>query len=170
MKIKDMNLPLVFLNPGEVCITEKPVLVKTILGSCVAVTLFEPVRRIAAICHGMLPECGGKGCGGCHERLKFVTCSIEHLLDKMRERGVKIGSLQVKVFGGGDVLLNQAKSVKATVGRQNIEAAMRVLSSFGLTPLTSDLGGNRGRKIFFNTETGTVMLKKLRKTTVDNSL
>ncbi|MBF0320159.1 MAG: chemotaxis protein CheD [Nitrospirae bacterium] len=161
-----MNLPLVFLKPGEVYITDKPALVKTVLGSCVSVTMFEPSSRTAAICHGMLPDCGGKYCGNCTERLKFVTCSVTHILEKMLERCITTKGLEVKLFGGGDVLTYNAR-VRATVGRQNIKAALKILDSLGLKPMTSDLGGDRGRKIFFNTQTGEVLLKKLRKTAVE---
>ncbi|MEO5359804.1 MAG: chemotaxis protein CheD [Nitrospirota bacterium] len=166
MKIKEMGLPLVFLKPGEVYVTEKPALIKTVLGSCVSVTLFEPERCVGAMCHGMLPDCGGKGCRDCPERLKFVTCSVKYILNKMQEKGVHAGNLEVKAFGGGDVLTRD-NNTKASVGKQNIEAALKILNSLGLEPVTSDLGGDRGRKIFFNTLTGEVLLKKLRKTAVE---
>jgi chemotaxis protein CheD len=169
VKIKEIGLPLVFLKPGEVYITDKPALIKTVLGSCVSVTLFEPHSRTAAICHGLLPDCGGKGCGDCPEKLRFVTCSIKHILDKMLERGAVQRTLEVKAFGGGDVLTYRSGGPckKATVGRQNIEAALNIMESLGIKPMTSDLGGDRGRKIFFNTQTGEVLLKKLRKTAVE---
>ncbi|WP_420264409.1 chemotaxis protein CheD [Candidatus Magnetominusculus dajiuhuensis] len=167
MKFKEMGLPLVFLKPGEVYITGKPALVKTVLGSCVSITMFEPMRRTAAICHGMLPDCVGEGCGECPEKLKYVTCSIKYILNKMRDRGVNARDIEVKAFGGGDVLTYKNYDAKATVGRQNIDAALEILGALGLKPKTSDLGGDRGRKIFFNTQTGEVLLRKLRKTAVE---
>ncbi|MBF0516480.1 MAG: chemotaxis protein CheD [Nitrospirae bacterium] len=163
-----MGLPLVFLKPGEVYVTEKPALVKTVLGSCVSVTMFDSARCVGAMCHGMLPDCGGKGCGDCPEKLKYVTCSVKYILDKIQVKGADAGRLQVKLFGGGEVLSSRANDWKASVGRQNIEAALSILEDLGLRPLTSDLGGDRGRKIFFNTQTGEVLLKKLRKTAVES--
>ncbi|MBF0456320.1 MAG: chemotaxis protein CheD [Nitrospirae bacterium] len=165
MKFSEMTMPLIFLKPGEVYITEKPAMVKTVLGSCVSITLFDPVRRVAAICHGMLPDCGGDDCEDYPEKLQYVTCSIIHILNNMQDKGVITSTLEVKVFGGGDVLTYGG--TRPSVGRQNIDAALRILESLGLKPLTSDLGGDRGRKIFFNTQTGQVLLKKLRKTAVE---
>lgn len=165
MKFREMTMPLIFLKPGDVYITEKPAMVKTVLGSCVSITLFEPGRRVAAICHGMLPDCGGDNCEDFPDKLRYVTCSIKHLLIKMKDKGVSARNLEVKVFGGGDVLTYGG--TRPSVGRQNIDAALRILESLGLKPMSSDLGGDRGRKIFFNTQTGEVLLKKLRKTAVE---
>ncbi|MBF0486830.1 MAG: chemotaxis protein CheD [Nitrospirae bacterium] len=167
MKFTEMGLPLVFLKPGEVYVTEKPALVKTVLGSCVSITMFEPMRRVAAICHGMLPDCGGKGCGDCPEKLKYVTCSIKYIMNKMQDKGVNTRDIEIKAFGGGDVLTYRNYDARATVGRQNIDAALGILEALGHKPKTSDLGGDRGRKIFFNTQTGEVLLRKLRKTAVE---
>jgi chemotaxis protein CheD len=70
--------------------------------------------------------------------------------------------VQIKLFGGGDVLLASEVSLKPTVGRLNCEAALRVLEEEGFTVAASSLGGHCGLKIQFHTDTGEVLLRRLR--------
>jgi chemotaxis receptor (MCP) glutamine deamidase CheD len=66
----------------------------------------------------------------------------------------------VKLFGGADVLLMIDSLARPTVGRLNIEMAMKVLEEEGFAVSASSLGGRRGVNIYFNTETGEVLLQR----------
>lgn len=140
-------------------------MVGTLLGSCVAVTMFSPRCRVGAVCHSMLPSCySAHPCGGeCPDGSRYVECSIKKMLAWFASQGILHSEIEVKVFGGSDMF---AASCGATerrgVGRQNIDMALQVLERDGLAPVISDLGGRRGRKIFFKTDTGEVFLKRLR--------
>jgi chemotaxis protein CheD len=74
--------------------------------------------------------------------------------------GARRGELQVKLFGGGDVLVT-GEFAAPTVGSQNKLAALRTLEEENLTLTASDLGGDHGRVIYFNTGTGEVLLRRL---------
>lgn len=148
------DLPKVYLKPGEYHFSTKPEVVNTILGSCVSVTMFDRLSGTAAICHALLPE------GPRSDAFRYVDSSILGMLEMFESRGVPRRHLEVKLFGGADMI--GAGGSRVGVGRRNVEIAAQVLTQAGLTVATHDVGGTRGRKIFFLTHTGDVFLKRLR--------
>ncbi len=93
---------------------------------------------------------------------RYVDFSIRYLAQKFDALGLNRKEVQVKVFGGADVLpTSEARKDKATVGAQNCEAALEVLEEEGFVVLAYDLGGTQGRKIHFHTGTGEVRVYKL---------
>jgi chemotaxis protein CheD len=156
----------VYLKPGEVYITEMPTLVSTVLGSCVSVTMFHRSLAVGAICHGLLPECTGpKECdGSCADGLKYVNCSLRRMIERFRSLNINLSEIEVKLFGGADVLPAEPnKSIALNVGRQNIASAVQGIERAGLSLTTYDVGGSFGRKILFYTHTGEILLKRLNK-------
>lgn len=148
----------IYLKPGEVLITRTPVLVSTVLGSCVAVTMFSASRSFAAICHAMLPENTGRD-----DDLRYVDTALRHIYDKLVKYDVG-SDLVIKLFGGAQVLnVVESTSMKLTIGEQNIAKAEAVLKSFGLTISARDTGGLQGRKLFFCTRSGDVYMRRMRK-------
>ena len=147
----------IFLKAGEVVVAREPVLVSTVLGSCVAVTMFSASRGFGAICHAMLPENVG-----CEHDLRYVDTALQHIHDKVIEYGVG-NDLVVKLFGGAQVLgLAKPSLEKSSVGDQNVTKAEAVLASLGLVVTVRDTGGHRGRKLFFCTRSGDVFLRHMR--------
>jgi chemotaxis protein CheD len=156
----------IYLKPGDIYISNKPALISTLLGSCVAVTMFSPRLGAGAISHGILPSCKGKKpCEDdeyCREGVRYVECSIMRMLGWFMLNGVAREEIDVKVFGGSDMLSVPEITTKASVGRQNIAMAFHVLEKEMLRVSASDVGGLRGRKIIFSSKTGEVLLKRLR--------
>ena len=154
-----------FLKPGEMLVSEGPMIVSTLLGSCVAVTMYSPRQRLGAICHALLPRCRNEM--PCSHRQteagKYVECAVKRMLGWLLSRGVAKSEIQAKVFGGSD-MFDTTGSKGQSVGRQNIEMALGMLEDESLRLVKQDLGGSRGRKIIFHTHTGEVFLKRLRKT------
>lgn len=153
----------VYLKPGEVHIAQTPTVVTTVLGSCVSVTMFAPAAGIGAICHGLLPACREKrSCdGSCTEGFKYVECSIQRMAERFKKLGIPPHEIEVKLFGGADMISAKGRGNATNVGRQNIDIALQALEGEGLTLATYDVGGNGGRKIHFYTHTGEVLLKRL---------
>ena len=143
-----------FLQPGEILIARKPALISTVLGSCVAVTLFCPGQKVGAICHAMLPE--GKEPGG-----KYLNQAMDLMLLRLAERGILPAAIEAKLFGGADMFETVGTGKGVTVGCMNIRAARHALQQTGLALRAEDVGGPLGRKIQFNTETGEVLLRRL---------
>ena len=155
----DAQLNNVFLKPGDVYISRSPALVSTVLGSCISVTLYSSETRVGAMCHALLPS------GSIEEGFRYVDSTVAYLYAKLCVITGRSGGFEAKLFGGADVLnpggrLNRAPSV----GRQNITAAMHVIEKLGLSLSASDTSGDRGRKIFFYSNTGEVFLRQVKKT------
>jgi chemotaxis protein CheD len=90
-----------------------------------------------------------------------VDYSIRYLAAQFDALGVRRQDVEIKVFGGADVLpVNPLGSTKPTVGALNCRAALDVLQEEGLRVLASDLGGMRGRSIRFHTGTGEVLVSR----------
>ena len=160
-----MNLESIYLKPGEFYFGERPALVSTILGSCVSVTMFHPLSRTGAICHGLLPSCGvKKSCEGtCLEGFRYVDCAIKRMIRKFDSFGFNRKDIQVKIFGGADMFgVNNADGTSKTVGKENVMVAKTIIQKEGLHVTAFDLRGNQGRKIFFLPHTGEVLLKRLK--------
>ena len=155
----DAKLPEVFLMPGEVHLARSPAILKTLLGSCVGVTFWDARLGIGALCHGVLPRCPPQVQGA--EAYRYVDFVIHDLAEQFQALGAVRSHVQVKVFGGADVLPVLARtSPESTVGYHNWTTALKVLSAENLTVVASDLGGQVGRTIHFHTGTGEVLLRR----------
>ena len=151
----------VYLKPGEVIISHNPILVSTILGSCIAVTLFSPGNKIGAICHAMYP-CNPVASDDTN--VHYVDTAIAFICKKMTEYTGKSGFI-VKLFGGARVLAgNEYGDTRKSIGEQNIRQAKITLAQFDMGIATADIGGSRGRKLLFSMKTGDVYLRKLKLT------
>jgi chemotaxis protein CheD len=154
------ELPEVYLHPGEAYFARSPTILKTLLGSCVGITFWSSRFRIGALCHGVLPR--SPAGVEAREGYRYVDFAICDLLRKFQECGIAGHELQVKLFGGADVLAVVASpSSRPSVGQQNLAVALDILKQEGLALLASDLGGLAGRTIQFHTGTGEVLLKRL---------
>jgi len=169
MSPDEHDLPVIYLKPGGLHYSDKPSNVMTVLGSCLSVTMFHRRARVGAICHGLLPACRERpACGhACAERAKYVECAIEMMVRQFDAGNLRRSELEVKVFGGADMFSTRSGGRGGiSVGRQNIEAAQQELEKLGIRVIAMDVGGTSGRKLFFNTLTGEVLLKRLQPGTV----
>ena len=145
-----------YLKPGELCVCDKSTMVETVLGSCVAVSLYCPTRKVGAICHAMLPS-------GATDEYKYVDVAVRYMLDILQSRGVSMSSVVAKMFGGADMFAPSGAlpQAKFAVGKQNVLMAHKILQHHNIQIRTKDTGGKQGRKLLFFSETGQVFIKKL---------
>lgn len=155
-----LDIRNVFLQPGELFIDEKPAVVQTILGSCVSVTMFCTRGKFGGICHALLPS------GAADTPARHVEGAVRLLLEKMLQRGSRNDWLEIKLFGGARVI-NEATSKRPGVGDQNVARANALLQELHLPLKAADTGGMRGRRLFFNSGTGEVYVRKVRNSTLD---
>jgi len=139
-----------FLYPSTVWVSAEPYEITTILGSCVAVCLFDQKLFIGGMNHYMLPLWNGSGLAS----PKYGNIAIEKLLEKLILLGCKPDNITAKIFGGAEII--EKKSMNYNIGAQNIEIALEMLHDKKIPIVSSSLGGNLGRKIIFNTATGEV--------------
>lgn len=138
--------------------SREPYLVNTILGSCVAICLYDTVLQIGGINHYMLPFWNGTGLAS----PKYGNIANEKLITQMLQLGSKKANLLAKVFGGAEVLNMGNNSFN--IGKRNIEIAISTLNDHNIRIMASNTGGNLGRKLQFNTQAGTVMMQTIQKT------
>lgn len=155
-----------FLKPADLYFTAESMVIKTVLGSCVTMTMFSPRTGIAAACHAVLPTCNEKSCPleTCMNKNKFVACVIPEMLRRFKRLGIWPDELEIKMFGGADMLVVKKGSwsgENGRVGRKNILMARELVQNNNLKLKNADVGGTLGRKLFFDTETGEVLLKRL---------
>ena len=152
----------VYLHPGESYLARKPSIIRTILGSCVGVTFWDARLGIGALSHSQLPTRPEIVSANRATDHRYVDFAIRDLAQQFDELGARRSEMQVKVFGGADVLVVNEGSTRPTVGRMNCEMAVEVLRDEGFQVLASSLGGTVGLHIRFDTRTGEVRLRRLR--------
>jgi len=167
--MRDTELPLVYLQQGDLYCTGKHSVVTTVLGSCISVTMFYRRLGLSAISHGFLPRCRNQqSCGdGCRDRGRYVDCSIRIMVGWFKQYHVHSGELEVGIYGGAEMFgVGYRGRATASVGKQNIDTAEKLLGDGGLQVLTKDVGGTQGRKIYFNTRDGCIHVQYLQPTVV----
>jgi chemotaxis protein CheD len=152
----------IYVQPGESHLVREPAIMRTVLGSCVGVTFLVPRLGLGALCHPMLPRYPAKppADSSLADGRRYVDFAIRDLARQFDALHVRRGEVQVKIFGGGDVLWISEDAARPTVGRLNREAAIKVLEEEGFAVTASSLGGTCGINIQFNTETGEVLLRR----------
>ena len=148
-----------FLQPGEIIFSSNPMLVTTILGSCVSVCIFDKVKKIGGICHYYLPTADRMGVD---DRNKYAEYAIPNLLREFKNVRSNQLDLTAKIIGGGYVIESlEIKDVH--VGSENIKAAIRILEKFSINIESRAIGGSSGKKVRFETHTGILRWKEVEK-------
>jgi chemotaxis protein CheD len=153
----------VYVQPGESHLVTEPSVLRTVLGSCVGVAFWAPRLGAAALCHPMLPRVPDKTKSNMSltSGRRYVDFAIRDLAAQFDRLGLRRNEVQVKLFGGGDVLLMVNDASRPTVGKLNYEMAIRVLRDEGFDVVASSLGGTSGLHIQFNSVTGEVLRRRL---------
>lgn len=161
----EAELAEVYLQPGEMFLAREPTMIRTLLGSCVGVTFWSERLGIGALCHAMLPRCPD-GCSmGVSPEVgyRYVDFCIRDLARKFDSLGAHRTEVQVKLFGGADVLLGSKDApIRDSVGSLNCDTALEVLRTEGFQIAASSLRGKSGLNIRFNTGNGEVQLRRLK--------
>lgn len=143
----------VFIHVGQIHVADKPTEISTILGSCVAVCLFDKYNMFGAMNHYLLPMWNGNGL----QTPKFGNISIPKMINSMLELGCYQQNLEAKIFGGAGI--NIISSRELMVGKRNVMTAEEILDEYKIPIVAKDVGGVSGRRILMRTDTGKVLLK-----------
>lgn len=154
------DLPRTFLLPGESAFARKPALLCTLLGSCVAVCLYNKKLKWGGMNHFLLPTKNG----GSLPPGKYGDASTKALLQVARAAGSDDRDLVASVYGGGNVighLGSAATTGVANVGERNIAMALDLMRIHKIRVVQRGVGGTQGRKIYMNTETNDIEVKMI---------
>ena len=146
------GLPEVFLHPGEYHLGQAPGRIRTLLGSCVSVTVWHPGWKIGGMCHALLPSRARRADDGLDGR--YMDEAVEWLARALLRQGIQPAACRAKLFGGGNMFAPPAADLD--VGRRNIEAARRCLAAWGFVVVREDVGGDRPRRLSFDLASGRV--------------
>lgn len=145
--------------PGEHHVTDRDgEMLVTILGSCVAACVRDTATGVGGMNHFMLPESAGAGWDTDSASMRYGNVAMERLVNDILSRGGSRKSLEIKVFGGGNVL-----GGTTNIGHRNADFVEQYLSAEGLPICASHLRGNLPRRIHFFPSTGKVMLLELKR-------
>lgn len=151
---RSSNMNVVKIISGDFYVSDKEddVLI-TILGSCISACVRDPVANVGGMNHFLLP--GDTG----NESTRFGAYAMEMLINEILKKGGKKDRLEVKLFGGSNVL----EKSTAKIGSKNIAFIREYIKKENLNVLTEDLGGTSPRRIHYYPNTGKVMMKKVQK-------
>ena len=149
------------LLPGEYYVTTEQEMITTVLGSCIAACIRDKVFGVGGMNHFMLPEHSDNHRGAwehtkANAATRFGTYAMEHLVNDILKQGGRRENLEVKLFGGGQVL-----RISSNIGGKNAAFAESYVRAEGLNLAAIDVEGPWPRKVNYYPKTGKVMLKKL---------
>lgn len=143
------------LLPAEYFATGRDIALVTVLGSCVAACLHDPLLRVGGMNHFMLPD-GDSADGG--EPARYGVHAMELLVNELLKLGARRDRIEAKLFGGGNVLKSFTSN---QVGTRNAQFALDYLRAEGIALLAQDLGGIHPRKVAFFPVTGRAFVRQL---------
>ncbi len=143
------------INPGGWAV-EKARPITTLLGSCVAVCLYDPRLRLAGMNHFLLPS-RAKSSGDDTDVILAGDYSMEVLLNTMLSQGAAKSRLVAKAFGGGTIVT----SILMAIGQRNAEFAREWLEREGIPLTAQDFGGSWSRKVIFTPDGGDAFCRRL---------
>ncbi len=145
-----------YLHAGHLFVSSTPTAITTILGSCVAVSLWDPERRVGGLNHYLLPNWVGNGLSS----PRFGSVAIARLIDDVIALGGSLRRLQAKIFGGACIIA-AFDGPRPHLGENNVEIAREILNRLEIPIIAQAVGGQRGRKVIFHTDEGVAWVKLL---------
>jgi len=146
------------LTQGGVYASREPVVIRTTLGSCIAVCLLDVQRKIGGMNHFMLPGVQDSSDGDIPCSTRYGVHAMELLINECMRKGADRYALVAKVFGGGHVL--STAEGNDSVPNRNIRFIQQFLADERIPVLSSNTGGHDMRKVYFLTDTGRIYLKR----------
>jgi chemotaxis protein CheD len=137
---------------GQAFVASDPAQLTTILGSCIAVTMYSPHRRLGMLSHIVLPHASGTTA----YPAKFADTAVPYMLSTLKDHGVKTGEIVAKIAGGA-CMFGDGKFMQ--IGDANIRATTEALEAVGIRITNQDVGGSLGRRICFELATGLITVE-----------
>jgi chemotaxis protein CheD len=150
----------IFLQPGELFVGDKDYQIRTILGSCVSITLWHPALRMGGMSHFLLPT---RSSASADAELdgRYGDEALRLMLDELQRYGLRPEDCEAKVFGGGNMFPGHERAGSMLVGQRNGEAARELLQYRGIPVVSESLFGNGHRQIIFDVSNGDVWSRQI---------
>lgn len=152
------NVVDIFLQPGDWYFGRGETRIRTLLGSCVAITLWHPQHQLGGMCHYMLPSRSGMRRQA--EDGRYADEAFALLCREIDKTGTRIEDYEVKLFGGGNMFPGGGRCLREHVGSKNAVAGQRLLDQRGVNCKVADLGGVGHRTVLFDLWSGHVWVRR----------
>ena len=156
---RHFNCEAVKILPGEYFVTQRDLVIVTVLGSCVSVCLRDHVSGIGGMNRFMLPGNNDGGISPISASARYGVYAMELLINHLLKLGARRNCFEAKVFGGGSVLRGMTAN---NIGDRNVEFVRDYLHTEHIPVVAEDLLDIYPRKVYYFPATGRVMVKKLR--------
>jgi chemotaxis protein CheD len=163
---KTENLKRVSIRPGEFHVSVEPVMITTLLGSCVSACLYDPVKQVVGMNHFLLGTRGSfmEMPPSTTDAGRYGVHAMELVINGMMKLGARRENLRAKAFGGGSVTESaEGRDDFYRIGEVNSRFIVEFLRLDGIPLIASDLGGDRGRVIHFCSDDFSVYVRKIQK-------
>jgi chemotaxis protein CheD len=157
-RMRDHRFPheIASILPGEFFVSKDPMIVYTVLGSCISACIRDPIAGVGGMNHFMLPEPNEDGNDSWGESTRYGSYAMESLINEILKRGGMRNRLEVKLFGAGKIYESHID-----VGANNAKWVIGYLKNEGLETVKTDLGDVFPRKVYYFTDSGRVLMKKI---------
>ncbi|HEY1405978.1 MAG TPA: chemotaxis protein CheD [Spirochaetota bacterium] len=152
-----MSFQLINVGIADLKVTQSPNVLRTILGSCVGVCLFDPETKVIGLSHIMLAE---QNIAGTNPK-KYADSAIPLLVEEMEAIGAVRSRLTAKIAGGAAMFNMGANSIMGDIGKSNIRKVKEILGSLSIDIIADDTGGDFGRTIDFFAEDFQLRIKSI---------
>jgi chemotaxis protein CheD len=157
-RMRDNRFPyeIASILPGEFFVSREPMIVYTVLGSCISACIRDPIAGVGGMNHFMLPEPTEVAHDSWGESTRYGSYAMESLINEILKRGGLKSRLEIKLFGAGKIYEGSID-----VGANNAKWVIGYLKSEGLGTVNTDLGDVCPRKVYYFTDSGRVLIKKI---------
>ena len=157
-RMRDHRFPheIASILPGEFFVSREPMIVYTVLGSCISACIRDPIAGVGGMNHFMLPEPTEVAHDSWGESTRYGSYAMESLINEILKRGGLKSRLEIKLFGAGKIYEGSID-----VGANNAKWVIGYLKSEGLGTVNTDLGDVCPRKVYYFTDSGRVLMKKI---------
>ena len=146
---------VVKISPGDYYITDQQEIITTVLGSCISACVRDKRMKIGGMNHFLLPDTHYEEG---RSSLRFGAYAMEELINGILQLGGKKERLEVKIFGGGNVIESSQN-----IGEKNIRFVLDYLRTEGLPVASQNVGGPHPRRVHYYPDTGKAMVRTLRR-------
>ncbi|BAF60246.1 MAG: chemotaxis protein CheD [Pelotomaculum sp.] len=155
-----LPVPEIQVGIADLKVAVQPVRLITLgLGSCVGVSLYDPVMKVGGLLHIMLPDSTQFNNAVKLKPAKFADLGLPLLVAEVRRLGGRVNNLQAKIAGGAQMFSGLNEKFALNIGERNINMTRKVLKDLGIKILAEDVGGSKGRTMILDTASGNVYIR-----------
>ena len=150
----------IFLQPGDFYFGDSKTRIRTLVGSCVAITLWHPILHIGGMCHYMLPR---RPMHKTNELLdgRYAEDVMQLFMHELKRTKTKPSEYKTKIFGGGQMFARTYKnSTHTNISTENIDFGRKVMTQYGFKTHAEDMGGEGHRNLIFDLWSGDVWVRR----------